>query len=111
MFHPLNDFKIQRYYHNKQRFNGVYSSNWSPNSKHNYLPDTKDEAYVMNYWVKIIYLYIVKNLYLYNTSLLFNNTLFNGYISNGFVDFKLYFWNKINIDIKMVETYSLSRKI
>ena len=38
--HPLNTFKIQKYYQNEPRFNGVYSRN--------NLPNTNDGAYVIN---------------------------------------------------------------
>ena len=39
--HPLNNFKIQNYYQNKPRFNGVYS-------KDNLSVKIKDGAYVIN---------------------------------------------------------------
>ena len=38
--HPLTNFKIQKYYPNESRFNGVYSRD--------NLPKIKDGAYVMN---------------------------------------------------------------
>ena len=38
--HPLTNFKIQKYYQNEPRFNGVYSKN--------NLPKIKDGAYVIN---------------------------------------------------------------
>ena len=39
--HPLTNFKIQKYYQNEPRFNGVYSRNNLPEK-------IKDGAYVMN---------------------------------------------------------------
>ena len=39
--HPLTNFKIQKYYENKPRFNGVYSRN-------NLTIKIKDEAYLIN---------------------------------------------------------------
>ena len=38
--HPLKNFKIQKYYQNEPKFNGVYSRN--------NLPKAKDGAYAMN---------------------------------------------------------------
>ena len=38
--HLLTNFEIQRYYHNKPKFNGVYSRN--------NLPKIKDGAYIIN---------------------------------------------------------------
>ena len=38
--HPLTNFKIQKYYQNKPKFNGVYSRN--------NLPKIKDGAYAVN---------------------------------------------------------------
>ena len=38
--HPLTNFKIQKYYPNESRFNGVYSRD--------NLPKIKDGAYVIN---------------------------------------------------------------
>ena len=40
LHHPLTNFKIQKYYKNKPKFNGVYSRN--------NLPKIKDGAYVIN---------------------------------------------------------------
>ena len=38
--YPLTNFEIQKYYHNKPKFNGVYSrNNWS---------EIKDGAYVIH---------------------------------------------------------------
>ena len=39
--YPLTDFEIQKYYQNKRRFNGVYSSD-------NLLETIKDGEYVIN---------------------------------------------------------------
>ena len=39
-FHPLTNFEIQKYYHNKPTFNGVYSTD---NPKR-----IKDWAYIIN---------------------------------------------------------------
>ena len=39
--HPLTNFEIQKYYHNKPRFNGVYSRNNLPKK-------IKNGAYVTN---------------------------------------------------------------
>ena len=39
--HPLIDFEIHKYYENKPRFNGVFSTDNLPNK-------IKDEAYVIN---------------------------------------------------------------
>ena len=50
--HPLNNFEIQKYYHNKPKFNAIYSRND--------LSKRKDRAYIINldeyelteiYWV------------------------------------------------------------
>ena len=41
LHHPLTNFKIQKYYKNKPKFNGVYSRN--------NLPKIKDGAYVINH--------------------------------------------------------------
>ena len=40
-FHPLTNFKIQKYYQNEPKFNGVYSKNK--------LPKIKDGEYVINF--------------------------------------------------------------
>ena len=57
--HPLNNFEIQKYYHNQPRFNGVYSRD--------NLPKIKDGTYVINideysdiatHWIA---LYVVNN--------------------------------------------------
>ena len=40
LLHPLTNFKIQKHYQNKPKFNGVY---WRTN-----LPKIKDGAYVIN---------------------------------------------------------------
>ena len=39
--HPLKNFKIQKYYQNKPRFNGIFSRNNLPKK-------IKDGAYVIN---------------------------------------------------------------
>ena len=39
--HPLTNFKMQKYYQNEPKFNGVYSRNNLPKK-------IKDEAYVIN---------------------------------------------------------------
>ena len=41
LLHPLANFKIQKYYENEPRFNGVYSRNNLPKK-------IKDGAYVIN---------------------------------------------------------------
>ena len=41
LHHLLTNFKIQKYYKNKPKFNGVYSRN--------NLPKIKDGAYVINH--------------------------------------------------------------
>ena len=38
--HPLTNFKIQKYYQNEPKFNGVYSRN--------YISEIKDGAYIIN---------------------------------------------------------------
>ena len=38
--HPLTSFEIQKYYHNKTKFNGIFSGS--------NLPKIKDRAYVTN---------------------------------------------------------------
>ena len=57
--HPLNNFEIEKYYHNQPRFNGVYSRD--------NLPKIKDGTYVINideysdigtHWIA---LYVVNN--------------------------------------------------
>ena len=40
LLHPLTNFKIQKYYQNEPKFNGVYSRN--------NLPKIKDGVYVTN---------------------------------------------------------------
>ena len=44
--HPLTSFEIQKYYQNKHRFDGVYSSDNLPKTKFN--KKRKDESYVIN---------------------------------------------------------------
>ena len=39
--HPFNNFKMQKYYQNEPRFNGVYSRD--------NLPWIKDEAYIIDH--------------------------------------------------------------
>ena len=60
--HPLTNFKIQKYYQNEPRFNGVYSRD--------NLPKIKDGVYVINlneysnigtHWIA---LYVVKMMLL-----------------------------------------------
>ena len=52
-FHPLTNFKIQKYYQNEPKFNGVYSKNK--------LPKIKDGEYVINF----VALYVKGNNIIY----------------------------------------------
>ena len=71
--HPLTNFKIQKYYQNEPRFNGVYSRNNLPKQ-------IKDGAYVINldeyadvdtHWIasfcnrsEIVYFVLLLNMFL-----------------------------------------------
>ena len=107
--HPLTNFKIQRYYQNEPRFNGVYSRNSLPKAK-------KDGAYAINldkyavmHWIALFYnkkeiVYfesfgvehvpeeikefignenIIANIFLVQA----NNSIICGYFCIGFIDF------------------------
>ena len=109
--HPLTNFKIQRYYQNEPRFNGVYSRNSLPKAK-------KDGAYVINldkyavmHWIalfcnkkEIVYFEsfgvehvpeeikefignknIIANIFRVQA----NNSVMCGYFCIGFIDFML----------------------
>ena len=58
--HPLTNFEIQKYYHNKSRFNGVYS-------RDNLSDKIKDGTYVINLdehsdiWTHWVALYVKNN--------------------------------------------------
>ena len=52
-FYPLTNFKIQKYYQNEPKFNGVYSKNK--------LPKIKDGEYVINF----VALYVKGNNIIY----------------------------------------------
>ena len=44
--HPLTNFKIQKYYKNEPRFDGVFSRNNLP--EYNFIKKIKDGAYIIN---------------------------------------------------------------
>ena len=44
--HPLTNFKIQKYYKDEPRFNGVFSRNNLP--EYNSIEKIKDETYIIN---------------------------------------------------------------
>ena len=100
--HPLTSFKMQKYYQNEPRFNGVYSRKNLPKR-------IKDGAYVINldentdvgtHWValfcrrsEIVYFdsfgvehkNIIANIFQVQA----NNSVICGYFSIGFIDFML----------------------
>ena len=57
--HPLNNFEIQKYYHNQPRFNGVYSRDNLPKIKHGtYVINIDEYSDIATHWIA---LYVVNN--------------------------------------------------
>ena len=130
--HPLANFKIQKYYENEPRFNGVYSRNNLPEKK-------KDGAFVINldeyadvgtHWIallcsisEIVYFdsFGVKHVpeeikeFIGNKNIIANifqvqanNSVMCGYFCIGFIDFMLA-GKKLTVFTSMFSTYDFEK--
>ena len=108
--HPLTNFKVQKYYENEPRFNGVYSRNNLPGKIKDgaYLINLDEYADVGTYWIALFCngneivcfdRFGVKNVpkeikeFIKNKSNTFrvqaNNSVIRSYFRTGLIDFML----------------------